>query len=130
VTVVSGNASSASRSRLAPFVARTTNTDSYGTPDANARGVTRITIPLHGGLFERDASAYLIPTPPAPDTTRTPVSGQDREALVQRLHDEHPVERIVVVQREIAQEITMSQADCQRDELISRDDALYEPIHP
>src|SRR5207247_6889667 len=55
-----------------------------------------------------------------------PVSGQDREALVQRLHDEHPVERIVVVQREIAQEITMSQADCQRDELISRDDALYE----
>ena len=87
----------------------------------------------HGHLDEHsqaESIEFSHPLHRHPIQLERTVRSQDREALVQRLNNEHPVEGIVVVQREIAQEVTMSQADRQRDELIPRDDVLYEPLHP
>jgi hypothetical protein len=61
VTVVSGNASSASRSTVEPPVASTTNTDSYAMPQGGARRVTGITLSPRPGAFGRARLTVTLP---------------------------------------------------------------------
>src|SRR5437764_8288696 len=53
------------------------------------------------------------------------IRGQDREPLVQRLHDEQAVERVGVVQRQGAQQVSVTDGRRKRDETVLRHDVLH-----
>src|SRR5213082_345773 len=91
-------------------------------------GPSAVTGPVWGGSGGLEKSPRVPSSRPHhrhPIRLERAIRGEDRESLVQRLHDEQAVERVGVVQRQVAQQVSVTDGRRKRDVTVLRHDVLH-----
>src|SRR6266480_1042147 len=90
-------------------------------------GPSAVTGPVWGGSGGLEESPRVPSSRPHhrhPIRLERPIRGQDRESLVQRLHDQQAVERVAVVARQVTQQVPVTHGRWKREKTIARDDVF------